>query len=528
MYTIPVMVTQTKLLAALRGHAFSLAFTSALLLRLVFIFQWRQTPYYGNLLVDALVHQQWALEILGGKLLRGQAFYQSPFYPYLLAIIYKISGVHLLVPLLLQALASSATCVLSGKIAERCFDRRTGIVTAFLCAFYAPFIFYSALLLKETFAIFALALFCLLALRSLENGGAKNAFLCGLAGGWTVLSRGNALFLLPVLPVCWLYFGKRLQKPWRLAGVFVIGVLLPVLPVTLHNYAASRDFVPINYTDGFIFYAGNNAQAIGAMDYPAGISSSPREEERQTTEIASRALGHPAKPSEVSSYWKRRAFSEIAANPGAWLALTARKIYFFINRFEPPDQYHLPFIRENFSTLLALPLLNFGLLCSLGVIGIALLGGSNYKAVVLAVFGGIYSLSVVAVTVSERYRLPVLIFLLPFAAATLCGIFDGALLRCLRQKPWKLLAALPFLLICMLPPLLSERALDAQCWGKLLFMYNKQGDTDRALACLDKAFAASPGNVSREAILMGALIYEQRGDQAAAQALYAKAGQLPR
>jgi 4-amino-4-deoxy-L-arabinose transferase-like glycosyltransferase len=502
---------------SLKRHACWLIFTLALLLRLIFLFQWRATPYYSNLVVDAMAHQRWAMDILGGKLLREQAFYQSPFYPYLLAGIYKIAGAHLLVPLFLQSIVSAFTCVLVGKIAEISFDRKTGIIAACLCAVYAPLIFYSALLLKETFAIFALALFALLALRSFEKGGGKTALLCGLAGGWTVLSRGNIVLLLPLLPVFWLFLRSRVYQPGRMTALFLLGIILPILPATLHNYAASRDFVPVNYTDGFIFYAGNNAGAVGAMDYPPGISSSPAEEEKETSEIASSALGHTAKPSEVSSFWRRRAFAEITAHPRDWCILTLRKFYFFINRFEPPDQYHLPFITDNFGTILKFPLPGFGIICTLGIFGLIFLR-TGARANLIASFATVYMLSVVAVTVSDRYRLPVVVFLLPFAAFAIRSMFTGVLWYALRKKAAWTPVALGLLAVCWLPTPLNRPAIEAQCWGKLMFMYSLRGDDKTAIECLKRAFAASP-EVPRESIEMGALIYEKHGDSASAQSL---------
>ncbi|MEK7384288.1 MAG: hypothetical protein AAB262_13500, partial [Elusimicrobiota bacterium] len=56
--------------------------------------QWSLTPYHLHPQLDDQVHQWWALEILDGKILRELAFYQSPFYPYFSALVYKIFGLH--------------------------------------------------------------------------------------------------------------------------------------------------------------------------------------------------------------------------------------------------------------------------------------------------------------------------------------------------------------------------------------------------------------------------------------------------
>ncbi|PIU20323.1 MAG: hypothetical protein COT18_02860 [Elusimicrobia bacterium CG08_land_8_20_14_0_20_59_10] len=320
-------------------------FLLALAVRCLFLVQWAQLPYIDAFRADAWVHDKWALEILENGLIRRTAFYQSPFYPYFLALFYKVFGHHPQAVFWLQAAADSAGCALIMSAARRCFGGRAGLLAGIAAALYRPFIFSTGLLTKETFVVFGTALFAWLALRADERGLRKDFFFCGVAAGWTVLSRSNMLLLAPAA----LFWFRLRRGPGKSARGFLtgaalpllFGVLLPILPVTAHNYIASRDLVLVNYTGGFTFFIGNNPESDGTANFPAGISSDPLLEESQSAGLARRACGRKLKPSEVSRYWLRRGLGFIAAHPVKWLELTALRFWFFWSWYEIPDNYDL-------------------------------------------------------------------------------------------------------------------------------------------------------------------------------------------
>ena len=71
----------------------------AVLVRLVYFVQFRATPYYAHPLVDAHLYDEKAWRIAGGDWLGDAVFYQDPFYPYFLALLYRAwrsSDAHLL------------------------------------------------------------------------------------------------------------------------------------------------------------------------------------------------------------------------------------------------------------------------------------------------------------------------------------------------------------------------------------------------------------------------------------------------
>ncbi|MDD2772468.1 MAG: glycosyltransferase family 39 protein [Elusimicrobiales bacterium] len=485
-------------------------FAFALALRLFFLYQWSNTPYYANPHVDAWVHKDWALAILSGRFLRERAFYQSPFYPYFLAGVYKVFGVKDSMMFLLQAAASAFTCLLIARITARVFDEKAGFFAGLLAAVYKPFIFQAALLLKETWVILGMSLLCLSALRAGDSANRRDSFLCGLATGFTALSRGNALLLVPLVPLFWFWENRDWRATMRrLCPAFALGIILPILPATLHNYMASRDFVPINYTDGFVFYMGNNPRLAGSTDYPPGISSAPLEEEAQTAQIAELEAGHKLKPSEVSAFWFRKGLLEIANHPADWFALNWRKLRFFWNWFEPPDEYAADFIARNFGTVLSWPILGYGLACTLGLLGMFAFAGGNRKGIFLCLCAAAYALSVLVTFISDRYRLPMVVFLLPFAGALLARLTEREFHANLRGFAVRASLALPLVSLCWLPPLQNRKNIEAQAWSQLVSMYFVDGKYEKSVAALENAFKANPARVYPQAILDGAASCER-------------------
>ena len=461
------------------------------------------------------MHQWWALQILGGKLLRERAFYQSPFYPYLSALVYRIGGFHPMLMLWLQAAAGAASCVVLLRATARLFGEKAGLWAGVMAAFYRPFLFQGVFFLKETWLILALSLFVLAALRLEAARLRRDAFWSGLALGLAALSKGNVLLLAPVLPAALL-----LRKPARpgpgLAAVFLLGLALPILPATLHNYAAGRDFVLINYTSGFSFFIGNNPESNGSTHYPLKVSSQPLEEEKQSTALAEAESGRTLRPSEVSRFYARKGLAFIRQEPGRWLRLTVFKFMLFWNKYELPDNYDLSFIQAHTKTLLSWPLFSFQWVASFAATGLVLLKGGRS----LRVLGGLYMLSVVLTYVTDRYRLPMAVFLIPFAAGMLAELARPEFRAGWRRALKPLALAAPILLLCNIT-LLKRTAYDeSQGWVNLSQVYYERAEYENALDAFYRAVRAEPDRLSQAAFLCGGAAAEKAGKKDEASTIY--------
>lgn len=518
----------TGLKLELAGRAWRLRyagiFITALALRALFLAQWFGLPYISSLCADSWAYDKWALEILGGGLIRHAAFYQSPFYPYFLAGMYKLFGHSQLPVLWLQAFADSVTCLLVMRIGERCFGGRAGFWAGLLCAFYRPFLFSVAVPGKETFAVFSAALFTLLALRAGGSGRGRHYFFCGLAGGWAALLRSNVLLLLPVVLIwAWQRTPARFLRQAVLP--LLLGGALPLVPAALHNWLASRDLVLLNYNGGFTFYLGNNPVAGGAGIYPAGFNSNPLLEESQPALAAEKAAGRALKPSEISSFWLKRGLDFISGNPAAWVKLTAAKFFLFWNRYEIPDNYDLQFVSANFGTVLGWPLVSFALVGCLGAAGLLLCRRKEPSGLILFLFAA-YLLSLLPFWMTDRYRLPALVLLLPAAGGVLARssrlLAEKDLRRALRPFLW----ASPLILICLLPSPFNLKLAEGAGWAQLITVYAEAGDGVKAVAALEKAAAADRAVLNPELISAAAGFLEKRGRDEEAAALRERSSAL--
>jgi tetratricopeptide (TPR) repeat protein len=479
----------TTLARHMKRHPWTTLFAAAFAARAVFVLQWMRTPLGRMPLLDAKSYETWAMDILAGHLVREKAFYQSPFYPYFLAVIYKILGHHHLPVLMMQAAVSAATGVLIGLIAKELFGERAGLAAGSLAAAYRPFIFQSALLHKETWGLLGLASFVFMALKAERRGRRSDFVWSGILLGFTALSRGNVLLLAPAAAAWWLWRRRKQAVPGVVACFLGLGAA--VLPATIHNFMASRDLVLINYTGGFDFFVGNNPSANGLPSWPNAVSAEPAQEETDTARIAEAALGHPLKPSAVSRWWFMQGLRFIADSPGRALKLVWTKTRLYWNRYEAPDAYDVSFVSRTFWTLLRLPLLSFGLLVPLAALGLAL---RPREAGLLAALSLGYMGSALLFYVNDRYRLPQAVFLLPFCGAGLVGLLDA-----FRSRQWSgmfrpLACAVPAALIAY-APLPVPSISDAVSWGQLAYAEHDLGETAACLDDIDRALAIDPTSI---------------------------------
>src|SRR5262249_34548281 len=123
-------------------------FFVALTVRLVYLWQIHDSPFFSTLMGDARAYDAWAQRIAGGDWIGRDVFYQAPLYPYALGVLYAIAGRSLVVVRICQAVLGSIACGLLGAATARLFTPRTGLGAGLLLALYAPAIFFDGLLQK--------------------------------------------------------------------------------------------------------------------------------------------------------------------------------------------------------------------------------------------------------------------------------------------------------------------------------------------------------------------------------------------
>ena len=481
-------------------------FVIALLLRLLFVYQWFRTPYGAVPLLDAASYDQWAKEIAGGQFLRTTAFYQSPLYPYILAALYKTIGRDPTVIASLQALLGAATCVWIALITFECFGAGSALAAGLLAAFYRPMIFFTAPLMKETLSLFLLVGTLHFMLRSLTTK--RHFWLAGFFLGLTALTRGNVLILAPVYLGFFIWHHREsFKKP---VAIFCLGAAMAILPASVHNAVVSHDLVLLNYTGGYNFYVGNSPTATGSNVYPDSVSSDPAQEEADVTRIAESAEQRHLKPSEISGYWSSKGLAFIFKNPTAAATLLINKIILLSNNFEQPDNYDIGFFSSELSTLLKLPLVGFGVLFVFAALGFAL--NPTRLAKVQVILGLAYAVSIIGFYVTDRYRLPIIVFLFPLAGAALANI---------RQVRGRKLAVASVAVIAsagltFFPGAVSSAQLTAFNWGVLAGIESEQNHDHEAIADYAKALAISETGPDADAAIKVSTSFERIGDLPAA------------
>jgi len=130
----------------------------ALVVRVGYLAELNGSPFLSVLLGDSRQYDAWAQQIAGGQWVGTEIFYQTPLYPYWLAVIFSIAGHNLGLVRLIQAILGAASCLLLGLAGRRFFSDRVGVIAALLLAVYPPAFFFDGLIQKSSLDIFLVTL----------------------------------------------------------------------------------------------------------------------------------------------------------------------------------------------------------------------------------------------------------------------------------------------------------------------------------------------------------------------------------
>jgi 4-amino-4-deoxy-L-arabinose transferase-like glycosyltransferase len=420
-----------------------LLFLLSLLLRIAFVWQIRDLPTQRWLVMDAQRYDELAHAIAAGGWMPREAFYQAPLYPYFLAVVHAVTGGEggaLLAVRLLQAACGAITVVLLALLARRLFGDAAGRAAGVLAALYGPAIFYVPLLLKSTLTLLALSGAVLLLVPVSPSGrlAPGRALVSGLLFGVSALLQENLILLIPFAALWLLLSGARETRTLTRTGVLVLGAVLGLAPATLLNLVAGGELVVTSSQGGMNFYIGN---ARGASGTYAGLSAGSQNPESQREDarrmaagFASRERGRPVaaeelSPGEVSGLFWRESWREIRADPAAWGRLLLRKTRLFWNAHEIPDAEGYDVYRREAGPL-ALFWIGFGVIAPFGLAGLGLAWkdaapAARQRARLLALLILGLCLSVVLFFVFGRYRLPVVVLLIPPAGHALAVLIEA-------------------------------------------------------------------------------------------------------
>ncbi len=473
-------------------------------LRALHLVELSRTPLFAQPMIDGQAYHDMARTIIAGTA-PARPFYQDPLYPYLLAAIFTLFGQSFLAVYLVQLLFALIFVVLAFDTARILFDWRAGLLAALAAALYRPFIFHEGVIDKTALSVFLVGVSLWTLVRGLKSKAWAWPVATGIALGLAALTRAN--LLLCILPPAIAFAARR-----RFFGLllFSAGLALVIAPVSIRNSVLARELTLTTTQAGQNLYIGNAGHnRTGQYEAPPWVRPNPLFEETDFRQHAEAAAGRALTPAGVSRYYVRATWQSVTATPARWAGLMLRKVILFLNNFEVPDNYDIEFYSRQ-SAVLRLPLLGFGVVLGLGLAGMLLFGRRGAGHLALGGFFGLYALSTVLFFVLDRYRLPVVAALLPFAAAAPLWIVDRFRARRLRPALGGLALVVGCSLLSAWPVRRPGNTTQAQSLVNLAAVRFSAGDTVEAVRLFEQALAVQPGHAEASRNL-GIILYG-RGD----------------
>jgi Flp pilus assembly protein TadD len=396
----------------------------ALMIRLIYLAELKQTAFFAVVIGDGKEYDRWAQQIASGHWIGSEVFYQSPSYPYFLAIIFALAGHHLMVVRVAQAILGAISCLLLGYAAKEFFNQRAGITAAVLLAIYPPAIFFDGIIQKSSLDLFLVSAILAVLAKFLRQHSWKWLAIAGLALGVLIVNRENARVFYPIL-LAWLllYFrteGVRRRLRWAtILTVFAAAVLLPI---AFRNYYVGREFLISTSQLGPNLYIGNHPGAQGSYEPLVAGHGNAEFERRDAKQLAEQAAGKSLSPSQVSDYWVNVSVDYIRRQPLSWLRLFGRKLLLTFNAREAVDTESIEAYGEYSVILRALSWISFGLIFSLAAVGVWLTRAHWRRLALLYAMPFGMALSVAIFYVVARYRYPLVPFIILFAAAAISSL----------------------------------------------------------------------------------------------------------
>jgi len=291
--------------------------------------------------------------------------------------------------------------------------------------------------------------------------------------------------------------------------LLLVGALAPILPVTLYNRIYGDDWVLIASQGGVNFFIGNHAQSDGktSVAYAPPVWREPQgyvDNVWWSSKLwAEHDLGRPLRDSEVSAFWYQRARDFWRASPGQALALTLRKVYYFLNGFELESNRSLYLDRLYSPVAAALvwelpygPAFPLGIILPLALVGMCIPAEQRRRAWLLRCCTLAYALTVIAFFVTGRFRIPVIPLFALFAGHALIQFYHAWRSK---RRAFVRRAAFSFVVLAVFcnSTLYGVREIEYDRQADVLGVaYQRLGDYENALRYFEEAARANPKDFS--------------------------------
>lgn len=429
-----------------------IVFVTALALRLIFLIEFSASPLFTTPTMDMLYHYQWASAVAGGEKFTLGPFFRAPLYAYFLGAIYFLFGKSFWIAPIIQTVLGSTTAVLTMSIGSLAFSKRVGFVAGLITAFCGTLIFYDAQLLVTPLAVFLDLLAIFFLLMAIKREELTYFLLSGLAFGLSAIARPTILLFVFLIGlwIIWRIIKSDSSFSILRLAIFVVAVLLPIAPVTIYNYQQSGEFTLIGTYSGMNFYIGNNAQSDGVSARLPGARGDWYGMMADARLIAQNDVGRELTDAELSDYWNKKTWAEIANDPARFVSHLSRKLLILIQGIEISNNLDFYFFARQ-SVLLKILIwpkgvfFPWGILLPFAVGGLILTRFSNLHQKVLGLFLIGYIPAIVLFFVTTRYRQPLIPILAILAAYLISTLWDNLRDREPRSTVAAILATIVFL-----------------------------------------------------------------------------------
>ncbi|MGD0766292.1 MAG: glycosyltransferase family 39 protein [Dehalococcoidia bacterium] len=220
-----------------------------------------------------------------------------PGYSFLLAAFYRVFGSHLSIAWGINIVLGALTCALLYVIGNLIGGRKVGVLAGLTLALLPGHVFYSSIVLSEvlfTFLAVAVMTLILWAVRK-SAPGPPLLIVIGVLVGASALVRGQGLLLIFVAGLFWWLYTHDWARSLQWATVVMLTALAVIVPWSIRNYFAMKEFIFISTNDGVNLYMGNHEGASGGFEYGAGGSITeqfgylpPNEQEAKSSNVMMR------------------------------------------------------------------------------------------------------------------------------------------------------------------------------------------------------------------------------------------------
>jgi len=199
----------------------------------------------------------------------GPTAWEPPLYPYLIAGVFRITGVYThasaLILLTINSIFSALTCIPIFLIARKCLSEKVAVWTAWMWALLPSVMFWCTRWVWETsLAALLMAVIFWLTLCLEEAEGYKPWITFGVLWGVAALTNTSLLAFLPASGL-WAWYRRARTQKKSIAGVVLASLFFAatISPWFIRNYETFGKFIFIRSNFGAELRLGNGPGATG-------------------------------------------------------------------------------------------------------------------------------------------------------------------------------------------------------------------------------------------------------------------------